>query len=138
MAGRFLPRIAAAALLALSALLAKAVEAGPSLATLFSFTDPASGQTPMGAPLLGRSGVLYGVTTTGGKRSQFGTVFEVLPPAPGNTRWSEKVLWSFEGVRPAASAPNSPVIVNATGTIYGFTAQGGAHCSCGTFYMLAR
>ena len=104
---------------------------------LHSFTPSPDGRFPNAPLTFGRSGAVYGVTSTGGASGQFGTVFEALPPPPANTRWSEKVLWSFQGVRPEASAPNAPVIVDAAGTIYGFTAQGGAHCQCGTFYMLA-
>jgi hypothetical protein len=103
---------------------------------LHSFTPPPDGRFP-GAPLtLGPTGVLYGVTSTGGTLSQFGTVFELLPPSRTVARWSEKVLWSFEGAKPAASDPNAPVILDASKTIYGFTAQGGAHCQCGTLFAL--
>jgi hypothetical protein len=103
---------------------------------LHNFTPPPDGRFP-GAPLtLGPAGVLYGVTDTGGAFSQFGTVFELLPPSRSGARWSEKVLWSFKGVKPAASNPNAPLTLDASGTIYGFTAQGGAHCQCGTLFAL--
>jgi hypothetical protein len=103
---------------------------------LHGFTPPPDGRFP-GAPLtLGPTGVLYGVTSTGGAFGQFGTVFELLPPTASVARWSVKVLWSFAGVSPAASDPNAPVTLDASGTIYGFTAQGGAHCQCGTLFAL--
>jgi uncharacterized repeat protein (TIGR03803 family) len=105
---------------------------------LYSFMPPPDGRFPNAPLTLGRSGALYGATSSGGASGQFGTVFELLPPARTNARWSEKVLWSFQGAKPEASAPNAPVIVDAAGTIYGFTAQGGAHCQCGTFYKLKR
>ena len=36
-------------------------------------------------------------TTTGGGTNNFGTVFALTPPAPGQTNWTESVLYSFTG-----------------------------------------
>jgi uncharacterized repeat protein (TIGR03803 family) len=97
---------------------------------MHSFTAPPDGRFPNAPLTFGAGGVLYGTTSSGGEFDQFGTVFELVPPS------TEMVLWSFKGHGPAASEPNAPVAVDSSGTVWGFTSQGGPHCQCGTFFML--
>ncbi|MBV9104218.1 MAG: hypothetical protein JO060_11565 [Candidatus Eremiobacteraeota bacterium] len=63
---------------------------------LYSFTGGADGGYPSARLTLGAHGVLYG-TTAGGGTGNFGTVFALTPPLPGQTNWTESVLYSFTG-----------------------------------------
>ena len=95
--------------------------------TAFRLTPPSTGQTEWtetvlyqfcslpncadgGRPLAGliadKQGVLYGTTQFGGATDQ-GTVFKLMPPAKGQTEWTETVIYSFcslpncsDGARP--------------------------------------
>lgn len=81
-------------------------------------------------------GNLYGTTAGGGDKgaSSRGTVFELTPPAPGQTRWSEKILWTFLG--PDGAAPAGGLIADARGNLYGTTETGGANGNNGTVFEL--
>jgi uncharacterized repeat protein (TIGR03803 family) len=85
-----------------------------------------------------KSGHLYGTTAGGGSSSGCtspggcGTVFELTPPKMGKSRWTHKVLHSFcaqggslctDGADPAEAG----VIMDASGNLYGTTANGGAY-----------
>lgn len=105
---------------------------------LHTFAGGADGQAP-GAPLLlGKGGVLYGTTSGGGSHS-LGTVFELMPPQPGQTQWSEAILYSFAGGNDG-STPIAPVIADDSGALYGTTLLGGGcvqeTSGCGTVFML--
>jgi hypothetical protein len=72
---------------------------------LHSFVGGSDGAFPLAAPIIGKSGELYGATSSGGSGAcpgegaftACGTVYELTPPsAPGGT-WTESVLYSFEG-----------------------------------------
>lgn len=66
------------------------------------------------------SGKLYGTSESGGK-SLVGTIFEVDPPASGQTVWTETVLHSFGGtVADPAYSFAAPLLIN--NTLYGTTA----------------
>jgi uncharacterized repeat protein (TIGR03803 family) len=81
------------------------------------------------------SGALYGTTVDGGLGS-VGTVFKLTPPAAGGTRWTERVLYSFQG-RADGANPSARLIMDAGGALYGTTGGGGrgAGC-CGTVFKL--
>jgi uncharacterized repeat protein (TIGR03803 family) len=70
------------------------------------------------------SGNLYGVTVNGGAYNQ-GTVFELSPPAPGQTTWTPTVIFTFDG-GVDGSAPNGGLVEDKAGNIYGTTNDGGA------------
>jgi uncharacterized repeat protein (TIGR03803 family) len=66
-----------------------------------------------------------------------GMVFELSPGEGG--AWTETVLHSF-GNGSDGQAPESGVIMDAAGNLYGTTVQGGTNCSqsgCGTVYELS-
>jgi uncharacterized repeat protein (TIGR03803 family) len=50
-------------------------------------------------------------------------MFKLIPPAPGQTAWTESVLWSFGGVGDGAN-PNGG-LVQVGGNLYGITELGG-------------
>jgi uncharacterized repeat protein (TIGR03803 family) len=82
---------------------------------------------------IGKSGALFGTTIAGGTASG-GTVYELTPPRKGATQWSETVLHSFlngtDGLEPI-----SGVAVDASGALYGMSAEGGPN-NLGLVYKL--
>ena len=103
--------------------------------TAFKLSPPAAGQTawtqtilisfngtngaiPYGSLILDSAGNLYG-TTDGGGASNEGTVFELTPPAAGQTAWTETVLLSLKGKK--GEGPHGCLIVDGVGNLYGTT-----------------
>ena len=85
----------------------------------FAGTD---GTNPVAGLIFDAAGNLYG-TTLGGGVSDYGTVFELSPPAAGRTAWTETVLHSFAGTDGAN--PAAGLIFDAAGNLYGTAAWGG-------------
>jgi uncharacterized repeat protein (TIGR03803 family) len=118
--------------------------------TVFKLAPPAAGQTawtetilssfggndgefPRGSLIADQAGNLYGETTQGGVNA-YGTVFELAPPAAGQTAWTFTVLNAFNG-SDGANAHGS-LIADGAGNFYGTTFSGGAH-NIGTVFKLA-
>ncbi len=109
---------------------------------LYSFhgTDGAS---PLASLTFDQAGNLYGTTFEGGDPNAgcgtpgdgCGVVFELSPPNPPGGAWTETVLHTFEDV-PDGGWPESPVILDSKGNLYGTTAIGGAN-GFGTAYELS-
>jgi uncharacterized repeat protein (TIGR03803 family) len=99
----------------------------------FAVTD---GAWPYGGLIFDAAGNLYGTTTGGGNTGACtggcGVVFELTPGAKG--QWTESVLYSFEGT--AGDGPNSPLIFDSTGNLYGATQHGGANGTGAVFELL--
>jgi len=104
--------------------------------TLHSFTGGTDGSTPFAELILDTSGNLYGTTVLGGAYGN-GVVFELTPNPDGT--WTETTLYSFTGGKDGAH-PQSGLIFDATGKLYGTTAYGGlpgcVGSGCGTVYTL--
>ena len=90
----------------------------------------ADGRGPHGPLLAGSGGTLYG-TTSGGGLSGKGVVFKLCPSRSG---FSERVIYNFEGGSDGDD-PESAVISDASGVLYGTTAGGGSFGN-GTVYAL--
>lgn len=90
---------------------------------LWSFGGAGDGSDPRGG-LIKVGDSLYGTTYEGGA----GTVFELTPPASGQTSWNESVLWSFGGKVNGVYDGGLPVapLVNVRGELYGTTSEIGA------------
>ncbi len=104
--------------------------------TLHRFTGGADAATPFAGLVMDANGDLYGTTSGGGGNN--GTVFELTPPAAGETRWTEKVLYRFKGGADGAT-PVAGLIMDANGALYGTTLNGGRGCNatgCGTVFEL--
>jgi uncharacterized repeat protein (TIGR03803 family) len=69
---------------------------------------------------LSKSGNLYGATVHGGAHAE-GSVFELIPNNDG--KWSERLLYSFE--QGAGAWPDSTLLFDASGNLYGTTELGG-------------
>ncbi|HTT64056.1 MAG TPA: choice-of-anchor tandem repeat GloVer-containing protein [Bryobacteraceae bacterium] len=119
--------------------------------TVFSLTIPQPGETaiqkvlhnftgnagdgayPCGRLIAGPHSVLYG-TTFSGRANNLGTVFSLSHEA-GESSWSEKILYSFQGGTDGAS-PAGGLAIDAAGNLYGATSSGGI-INNGTVFMLS-
>jgi uncharacterized repeat protein (TIGR03803 family) len=88
----------------------------------------ADGYDPEAGVIIDGAGNLYGTTARGGTKSH-GVVFKLAPDG------TESVLHVFQG-RQDGSHPMSDLIADATGDLYGTTADGGRK-SFGTVFKLA-
>jgi uncharacterized repeat protein (TIGR03803 family) len=121
-----------------------ALSAGaPAMATeapIYTFTG-ASGAYPYGPLIADASGALYGTTSYGGAsltsgNNGFGTVYKLTPPASGKRAWNHTILYSFTGLADGGY-PESGVVMDAQGALYGTTYQGGGPRGWGVVYKLA-
>jgi uncharacterized repeat protein (TIGR03803 family) len=100
---------------------------------LYAFTEGTDGGYPQFSPVVfDNLGNLYGTTQDGGVYGQ-GVVFELHPIG---TSWTETVLYSFAGTGDG-SGPDTGVIIDAAGNLYGATAQGGPG-NVGTVFELSH
>ena len=96
---------------------------------LYSFTDGADGAYPFARVTLGAHGVLFGTTYLGGYNGAAcsgygcGTVFALTPPRPGQTNWTESVLYAFTGGADGGSPGVG--LTEFRGSLYGTTATFG-------------
>jgi len=93
---------------------------------LYSFTGGSDGCGPYPGVILDSAGNLYGVTALGGAgfgNSGYGVVFEV------GTRGNETVLHTFGGSD--GYDPDSVLLFDSNGNLYGTTAHGGSSSECG-------
>ena len=100
------------------------------------FNTGTLGNGPVGILARDSSGNIYGVTEDGGPAND-GVVFELTPPAAGQTAWTPTPIWSFTGGADG-SRPVAGLVRNAkTGVLYGTTYQGGTgSCACGVVFSL--
>jgi hypothetical protein len=117
--------------------------------TVFALSPPAVGETqwteavlyrfrgnhgyPTGGMIADANGVLYG-TTAGFTRYVHGTVFALSPPAAGETRWTEAVLYRFQDV-PDGHSPSGGLLAGANGVLYGTTTSGGVNHNSTVFAL---
>jgi uncharacterized repeat protein (TIGR03803 family) len=95
--------------------------AAPKEKVLHSFGDAKDGSSPNASLVFDAAGNLYG-TTEGGGSSYNGTVFELSPSQDG--KWTEKVIYDFAGGEDGRQ-PESSLVFDASGNLYGTTAYGG-------------
>jgi uncharacterized repeat protein (TIGR03803 family) len=102
---------------------------------LHSFTqDGVDGILPDTALTIGTDGNLYGITDSGGANYYWGTVFQLTPIAGGS--WTETILHSFNSNGSDGFYPNSALVFDAAGNLYGTTYDGGAS-SAGVVFELS-
>ena len=111
-----------------------------ALTTIYTFTlGGLTGSNPQTPLILGKKGVLFGVTTTGGGSANCaygcGTIFKLDPATQALT-----TLYRFSGQADGGTPEGRPVFDATQSTLYGTTVQGGdfVDCStgCGTIYKL--
>jgi len=91
----------------------------------FSVNRPRSGLIPTNV-VQGAFGVYYG-TTAGGGKFGYGTIFQLVPPNEGETRWTENVIYNFclKFACRDGSAPLDGLVADSGGALYGVTRYGG-------------
>jgi uncharacterized repeat protein (TIGR03803 family) len=112
---------------------------------LYNFQNDKDGEFPTAALTFDAAGNLYG-TTTGGPNPDgcCGTVFELTPGSNG--QWAKKILYAFSGTIDG-NQPNSTLVFDSAGNLYGTTELGGAFTQgcgiyagangCGTVFKLS-
>lgn len=99
---------------------------------VYDFKNGTDGAYPLSTLAADASGALYGTTVAGGS-AKAGTVFKFVPSGKGG---SESVIWTFQAKsQNDGASPNSGVVLDAAGNVYGTTASGGATLS-GVVYRL--
>jgi uncharacterized repeat protein (TIGR03803 family) len=93
------------------------------------------GRNPNTALIFDSAGNLYGTTGSGGADSE-GTVYELSPPVPPSTQWTEKVLYSFLTTNHDGQDPVASLVFDSAGNLYGVTLQGGTYV-VGTAFELS-
>ena len=85
----------------------------------------ADGSIPASGLTMGRHGVLYGTTQSGGADGGSGTVFKMEPPVKNGGSWTETVVHSFCSLPNCAdgSQPNADLIMRED-ALYGTTGTG--------------
>jgi uncharacterized repeat protein (TIGR03803 family) len=103
---------------------------GTSFSVIHDFHNTSSeGLAPIAGLLLDGSGFLYGTATSGGSGS-WGTVFKLKTDGSGYA-----VLHSFASGNSDGSNPNSSLVEDSTGFLYGTTLRGGPS-NLGTVYKV--
>jgi len=116
-----------------------------NLTILHNFAGPPfDGADPLHGLVMDQAGNLYGTTSDGGSGTSTGcnygcgTVFKMTPT--GNGQWTESILYNFQGTNDGKD-PDSELIFDAAGNLYGATYDGGGlgTCTdggCGTVFEL--
>lgn len=108
----------------------------PTLENLYSFQTVSDGYDPQGGLVRDDKGNLYGTTSQGGKYN-YGTVFKLIPPPHGSTEWTHNILYSFSSVSPTDGGfPSGSLVLDAAGSLYGTTYEGGGPGASGTVFKL--
>jgi uncharacterized repeat protein (TIGR03803 family) len=109
---------------------------------LYSFVSSSNdGCGPTAGLIFDSAGNLYGTTAGGGFNcgGGCGTVFKLAPNSHGG--WTESILYSFTGSNGDGANPNTDLVFDNKGTLYGTTWAGGrgtgCYIGCGTVFRLA-
>ncbi len=107
--------------------------AGEKLTTLHTFTGRPDGADPSGNLVIQRRhDDIFGATQSGG--AGLGTVFELTPPSPPSTEWTETILWNPKKPK-EGEQPNGGLIGYSRESLFGTTIAGGDQ-QCGTVFRL--
>ena len=100
---------------------------------LHNFGAPANPECHL---IFDSKGVLYGTTPSEGQ-SFSGTVFDLVPPAQGQTDWTYNVLYTFDGQMGTGdgATPRAGLVFHGKGALYG-TTEGGGYEGLGTVFEL--
>ncbi len=104
---------------------------------LYSFTGGSDGGVPgFGSLTFDAAGSIYGTTASGGLQDCNGFCGVVYKLTPSNGSWTESVLYAFTGL-PDGNGPQSGVVLDQNGNIYGTTFSGGSLFNDGAVYELS-
>ncbi|HET6378160.1 MAG TPA: choice-of-anchor tandem repeat GloVer-containing protein [Methylocella sp.] len=102
---------------------------------LYRFKGIPDGSTPVSELIFDKAGALYGTTVFGGTAG-CGTVFRLKPPAPGQTQWTQSILYSFKGAFAQEGCRSlAGLIFDGAGALYG-TNQIAGNFGSGTVFKL--
>jgi len=102
-------------------------------AVLHAFGASGDPGYPYSGVTLDSHGNIFGATTNGGM-AQAGTIFELTPS--GNGQWTESTLHSFVIATDGAN-PQTPLVFDSAGNLYGSTFQEGGSRYGGTVFQLS-
>jgi uncharacterized repeat protein (TIGR03803 family) len=102
-----------------------------SYSVIYSFQGGNDGQNPDGGVFVDASGNLYGTAIAGGYYLN-GVVFELTPSGSG---WTETTILAFPADGSLGSAPESGLLTDSYGTLYGTTTRGGQYGAGTLFYF---
>ena len=102
--------------------------------TLYAFKGQPDAGFPYGGLNFDAAGNLYGTTYYDGA-NDLGSVYQLSLGPDG--KWRERVLYSFKGGSDG-NGSISNLVTDAAGNMYGTTSEGGAGCSCGVIFKMAR
>jgi hypothetical protein len=92
---------------------------------LYGFHSGTDGINPTGPLIMDKSGNIYGAAGFGGLFGcNCGVVF-ALTPGPADAMWAEVPLYTFQNTDGAG--PNSGLVMDAEGALYGVAGWGGAN-----------
>jgi hypothetical protein len=111
----------------------------------FSGTN-GDGANPAASLVVGKDGVLYGTTQTGGSdmapcptsyvtSGGCGTVFVLTPPTASGEPWKEHVLHAFSNQNGDGAYPTASLALSAGGVLFGTTSAGGT-AGMGTVFAI--
>ena len=100
--------------------------------TLYSFTDGSDGASPQAGVTLDARGDIFG-TTQGDGTTTLGFVFELVN---SSGTYTETTLHAFSNANNDGKAPESAVVMDANGNLFGTTEYGGGSANDGTVYEL--
>ncbi len=96
--------------------------AGWSKTTIYGFRGSPDGDLPTSGVLIDANGTIYGTTLAGGPAA-LGTVFRLTPPANGAGPYDETVLFSFRKFGTGGFYPDTGLVADASGALYGTLAD---------------
>jgi len=96
--------------------------------------EDGAAEGPFSGVIADAAGNLYGVTYAGGSQ-KWGFVFELSPPARKNGKWTEHVLYNFQGGEDGGHS-YAGLIFDPSGNLYGTTSAGNAP-NLGTVFKLS-
>jgi uncharacterized repeat protein (TIGR03803 family) len=99
---------------------------------LHTFGAAGDGNSPWAQMLEDKSGNLYGTTIYGGSEG-YGSVYEL---SQSSGKWTETVLYSFQGTANDRQGPISALLMDHAGNLYGSTFWGGQKQN-GTIFELS-
>ena len=125
------------AVVALTLTLALSSWAASTEKVLYTFQGTGDGVQPIGGVVRDAKENLYGTTRfnfqSSGAPTGFGLVYQLTPTKSGE--FTEKVIYVFQGALIDGQSPQSSVVFDAAGNLYG-TADGGLF-GCGIVYKLS-
>jgi uncharacterized repeat protein (TIGR03803 family) len=92
---------------------------------IYTFIGP-NGRMPVGAPVFGPDGSLYGAASVGGAEDH-GLIFRLKPPAAPGGAWTGLAIHQFTPSRGDGADPAEGPIFGSDGSLYGTTRYGGPH-----------